>query len=97
LDTLETNDFSKFKSDLICVTSNYENYSTLKEIFNYVYLSYSTIEEKNNALKYTDKIVYMKEVRYINENDKDYLMYLEMIKDGKTITERDMIIIWNAL
>ena len=31
----------------------------------------------------------MKEVRYINENDKDYLMYLEMIKDGKTITERD--------
>lgn len=89
LDTLETNDFSKFKSDLICVTSNYENYSTLKEIFNYVYLSYSTIEEKNNALKYTDKIVYMKEVRYINENDKDYLMYLEMIKDGKTIAERD--------
>ena len=49
----------------------------------------STIEEKNNALKYTDKIVYMKEVRYINENDKDYLMYLEMIKDGKTIAERD--------
>ena len=31
----------------------------------------------------------MKEVRYINENDKDYLMYLEMIKDGKTITEKD--------
>ena len=89
LDTLETNNFSKFKSDLICVTSNYENYSTLKEIFNYVYLSYSTTEEKNNALKYTDKIVYMKEVRYINESDKDYLMYLEMIKDGKTITERN--------
>lgn len=89
LDTLETNDFSKFNSDLICVTSNYENYSTLKETFDYVYLSYSTIEEKNNALKYTDKIVYMKEVRYINENDKDYLMYLEMIKDGKTIADRD--------
>ena len=89
LGTLETNDFSKFKNDLICVTSNYENYDTLKETFNYVYLSYSTTKEKNDALKYTDKIVYMKEVRYINESDKDYLMYLEMIKDGKTIADRD--------
>ena len=38
-----------------------------------------------NALKVSDKVVYIKEVRYINKEDNEYLVYLNLIRDGKEI------------
>lgn len=75
----------KYKRDLICVINDYENYLDYKEIYELVYLKYENEVEKKNALLISDKIVYIKENLYIRENDKEYLFYLRMIRDGKTI------------
>ncbi len=85
--TLET--LKSHKNDLICVTKDYVNYLNYKEIYDNIYLEYSTKEEKKEALIITDKIVYIKEGLYINSIDKEYLIYLNMIKDGKTIDNID--------
>lgn len=77
----------KYKSDLICVIKDYENYLDYKEIYELVYLSYENEIEKKNALIVSDKIVYIKENLYIKESDKEYLFYLRMIRDGKTIND----------
>lgn len=85
LNTLKVEDIKKRKNDIICVTKDYENYMNYKEIYETVYLGYETETEKKEALIITDKIVYIKENFYINSEDKEYLIYLNMIKDGKTI------------
>lgn len=74
-------------SDLICVTSDLENFNKYKEMYELVYIKYSNDEEKNNALVITNNIVYMKETLCINESDQIYLPYLYMIKNGQTIDE----------
>lgn len=84
-------------NDLICVTNDAINYLKYKEIYDTVYISYKTLEEKRNALLETDKIVYMTEGLYINEIDKEYLIYLNMIRDGKTIDSYDNYIFNNHI
>lgn len=74
-----------YKSDLICVTDDYSNYSIYSEIYECIYLSYKTLEERKKALLVSDSIVYINENLYIKESDKEYLKYLYLIKDGKTI------------
>lgn len=86
---LRIEDIKKHKNDLICVTSDYENYFNYKEIYELVYLAYQTKEQKTNALILTDKVVYIKEGLYLNSEDKEYLMYLNMIRDGKTIDDKE--------
>jgi len=85
------------KEDVICVTNDYENYINYKEIYELVYLSYKDINEKKNALIVSDKIVYMKEILYINSEDSEYLTYLNMIKDGTTIKDYESYNFDNAL
>ena len=83
--TIET--IKEHKEDLICVTKDYKNYLKYKEIYESVYLSYETKEERTESLTITDKIVYIKETLYIEESDKEYLIYLNMIRDGKLIDD----------
>lgn len=85
IDSLTKEVLVKYKSNLICVINDYENYLDYKEIYELVYLKYENEVEKKNALLISDRIVYIKENLYIKENDKEYLFYLRMIRDGKTI------------
>ncbi len=88
-DTLTKKDLKEKSNDIICVTKDFENYLEYKEIYEIVYLSYKTKEEKTNCLVVTEKIVYIKENFYINIEDKEYLIYLRMIKEGQTIDSFD--------
>ena len=83
--TLTKEEITKHSNNLICVTTDYEHHINYIEIYDKVYLSYENEEEKKHALIITDKIVYSKETFYIDQNDEEYLIYLNMIKDGKTI------------
>jgi len=85
LNAIDINILKEKSKDLICVTKDYINFLDYKEIYDIVYLSYETIEEKKNALINSDKIIYIKKCLYINDIDKEYVIYLNMIKDGKTI------------
>ena len=78
-------DIVKHSGELICVISSYDKIDILSTYFKEVYLSYSDKESKISALKVSDKVVYMKEVRYINKEDNEYLVYLNLIRDGKEI------------
>lgn len=78
-------DIVKHSEELICVISSYDKIDILSTYFKEIYLSYSDKESKMSALKVSDKVVYMKEVRYINKEDNEYLVYLNLIRDGKEI------------
>lgn len=82
---LTINDLKEHRSDLICVTNDYKKYLNYKEIYDIAYISYKNIDEKKNALLYTDKIVYINETYYLKDIDKEYLKYLMMIRDNKTV------------
>ena len=82
---LTIEDIKTRNKNLICTTKDYKNYLDYKELFESVYLSYTTNEEKKEALITSDKVVYIKESLYIDSEDLEYLIYLSMIKDGKTI------------
>ncbi len=97
IDKITKEDFKKHKDNLICVTNDYTNYLDYKEIYVDVYLSYENITERTNALTITDKIVFLKESRYFLDNDKEYLTYLYLIKDGKTIEDMDQYSFDSAL
>ena len=73
----------KYSGDILCVT-NYENYDKLSQIYS-TYISYSNKNEKVNALLKTQKILFLKESLYLEEKDKEYMKYLDMIREGKTI------------
>ena len=89
INNLNIDDLKKHSNNVICVTDDYSNYLLYKELYNLVYLKYNNFNNKKEALLYTDKIVYINDSYYINENDKEYLIYLKLIKDGKTIEDID--------
>ncbi len=86
-DVLTLEDIKRLSKNLICVTKDYINYLNYKEIYELVYLSYNNLTEKKEALLISSNVVYIKENYYFNSNDKEYLIYLKMIKDGKTIED----------
>ena len=93
--TLEV--LKKHIDGIICVTKDYDNFFKYFEVFSDLYLCYSNNAEKTSALVFTDKVVYLKESLYIEEDDKEYLMYLNMIRDSKTIDDKDNYSYDNAL
>ena len=75
----------KYSDDLICIVpyhnlNNYDNY----KFYKYLYKSYTNLDEKNSI---DGKKVYLNEVLYLEEKDKDYLKYLYAIKKGVTVNE----------
>lgn len=74
---------NNFNNDLICIVdiNNKSIYSKLEKIYKDIYISYSNIEDKDD--KYSN-LIYLPKVRCF-EKDKDYLIYLESIKEGKII------------
>lgn len=83
-------DYLKEKSNNLKCVLYYETkngFERLKKIFKDVYLSYGNNKEKKEALIITSNVVYMNEVLSINKEDINYLPYLHMIKDSKTISD----------
>lgn len=80
----------KYKEDIICICpyENVNNYKNLISIYKDTYISYESKAEKKNALIISKNVVYSKEILYFNESDSEYLKYLYMIRDGKTIDNK---------
>ena len=75
----------KYSDDLICIVPyhNLNNYDDYK-FYKYLYKGYTNLDEKNSI---DGKKVYLNEVLYLEEKDKDYLKYLYAIKKGVTVNE----------
>ena len=77
-------DFLKsHNQNVICVCDE-KDYELLSSIYE-TYIMYTNQNEKVNALLKTKNIVYLKETLYLEPEDKEYMKYLDMIRDGKTI------------
>ena len=85
-------DFVKYKDNLLVVLP-YKNideknlYNKLSNIYDDLYIGYSSLAEERYSKKITNNIVFFKEALYLNKKDFEILKYLYLIRDGKTIHE----------
>ena len=82
--TLE--DLIEYNSNLIAVIPyKYKNdISKIEKIYEDTYLGYNNKEEELNALLLTKNVVFFRENLYLEENSKEELKYIYLIRDGKT-------------
>lgn len=82
---VELADINTYKESLIIVIP-YSNRELLELITTpLVYLGYKDEQEKNKALEITKRVVFLKECLYKEKKDANYLKYLYLIRDGKSI------------
>ena len=81
---LQIEDLKEYSSDLILVMP-YNGYNEeIYQIYEERFIGYSNIDDRN---KIHDKAVFINNVSYLNEEDNEYLDYLVMIGEGKTLGE----------
>ncbi len=90
---LDIDDLKTHSDGLIVVIRSCYNYKNYKKVFNDVFIGYSSIEERELALKVTDNIVFINEVLCVEPEDIEYLKYLDLIKNNKKIDSIDEIVI----
>ena len=79
--------------NLLCIVP-YESiniYDEISPFYKNIFVSYKTKEERNNIKN--KKCVFANEVRVLNKEDKEYLKYLYMIKDGVKLSDKKKIYI----
>lgn len=82
---VELADINTYQESLIFVIP-YSNRELLELITTpLVYLGYKDEQEKNKALEITERVVFLKECLYKEKKDANYLKYLYLIRDGKSI------------
>ena len=82
---VELADLNNYHEGLI-ICLPYESSELLKEITApLIYLGYKTEEERTKTLELTEKTVFLRECLYKDKTEADYLKYLYLIRDGKSI------------
>ncbi len=59
----------------------------VEKIYETVFLGYETKEEEKIVRKKTEQIVYLPRILFLDAKDADYLSYLYLIRDGKTVSD----------
>lgn len=87
--TITIDDLKLNNKDVISIIlfENKELYNELNSIYTDIYLSYSNKKEELEASVITKNIVFVRKSLYINSKESEYLKYLFMIRDGKTIAD----------
>ena len=86
---ININDLKKYNDGLIGII-NYkylDYYKDIKDIYNDFYIGYSNKKEEIESLLIDKNVIFYKENLYINKSDEEYLKYLYMIRDNKTISD----------
>lgn len=93
---INNSDLDKYNNDLLIVIP-YKNikendeeesiYNLLTNIYDDIYIGFSSLEEEKLSLNITSKVVFFKEALYLNKSDASYLKYLYLIRDSKTIKD----------
>lgn len=82
-------DISTYNENLIVVIPYQfkEKYNELKNIYNEIFVGYTTKKEELEVLLITKDIVFFRENLYLTKNDASTLTYLYKIRDGKTVSD----------
>lgn len=86
---IEIKDLEEYHDSVIgIVPFEYMNtYELLKNTIFDLYLGYSNKSEEREALLITKNVVFLRKCLYLYEKNSEYLKYLLMIRDGKTIAD----------
>ncbi len=86
---VELEDIKNYHNNIIGVVPYIYNdlYKELVNIIEDLYLGYSNKQEEKESLLYSNKIVFFRKNLYLYEEEKDYLKYLYLIRDGKTVLD----------
>lgn len=79
----------EYNQELICILP-YESrskFEELKDIYEELYLGYQNKNEEEVVKQYAKNIVFLNKVLYISKEESTYLKYVNMIRDGKTISD----------
>ncbi len=87
--TLEDVENHHASTILIVPFTSLETYKILKQKPKDIYLGYRTKIEEEEARHYTKDCVFVRKTLYIRKEDEQYLPYLWMIRDGKTIESKN--------
>ena len=87
--TLTIDSLIRYKDNLFCLVpySSLDFYLEYKDEFQDIYLGFSDKKEEAECLVITNNIIYLKLCLYKDKQDSDYLKYLYLIRDGKTLND----------
>ena len=87
--SITIDDIIKYKDNLFILVpfDSLNFYLEHKDKFMDIYLGFSNKKEESEALVITKDIVYLKPCLYKSKEDSDYLKYLYLIRDGKTLND----------
>lgn len=85
--TLE--DLKTFFSHLICVLpfESRELFSEFSPIYEELFVGFESKQEETVVKEITDQIVYLPKILFLDPDDGEYLSYLSLIRDGKTLSD----------
>lgn len=86
---LTIDDLTKYNNNLIAIVpfNNLIIYKDISSFYKNIYIGCKTSLEEKEASTITKDLVYINELLYLSKKDSEYLKYLEMIRDGKTISD----------
>ena len=74
-------DLENYKKDiLVIIPYKYHDLYEVLSFYEYRYLGYSSLYEKNNALLITNNSVYVTDLRVLKMNDIKYMAYLDLLR-----------------
>lgn len=76
------NDLITYCNDLVCIVLNEESYNDLNKYYKHIFIGVDNSSSKKDNLVYVSKTLFLDEYEY------KYLPYLNMIKNGKTISDK---------
>jgi len=88
---LTIDDLMNYSNDLVCIVLYFYRafYEEIKNIILDSYIGFSNKEEENDARCITSNCVFCPKILYPTIKEKEYLKYLLMIKDGKTVSDEN--------
>lgn len=86
IESLNTAYVKENNNGIIGVLSN-QIYNKYKDNFLYTFISYSNEDEKEESLMLSEDVVYLFEINYLYEQDKNYFKYIKLIDESKTIDD----------
>lgn len=90
---LSISDLKDFSEDVIIVLPypSIELYDVVVSLFDTVFLSYRTEEEKKNELIKTENVIYIEDINSLSINSSKYVNYLYMIDKGLKLGDIELV------
>ena len=86
---LNIDDLKERNTNLICILpfESRTKYEELKNIYPELYIGYQNKIEETEVNSITSNIVFLNKILYLTKEESNYLKYVLMIRDGKTISD----------